>query len=153
MACVVSKLMYCLESLWLLQADRHRLDAFHAKCLRRIPNIPCSYISRISNENVLNLARQSRVSVLLEHRQNALYHKIAASHENDILRRLTLRPASIFPKTWTSTRRRGRPKLQWAPCVYKRLNPSALTSYLMFCVSPADAPAQALCLSLTHSLV
>ena len=122
-ACVVSKLMYCLESLWLLQADRHRLDAFHAKCLRRILNIPCSYISRISNENVLNLAHQSRVSVLLEHRQNALYHKIATSPESDILRRVTLQPASIFPRIWMSTRRRGRPKLQWAPCVYKRLSP------------------------------
>ena len=45
LACVISKLMYCLDSLWLLQADLQRLDAFHTKCLRCILNIPCSYIS------------------------------------------------------------------------------------------------------------
>ena len=104
-ACVVSKLMYCLDSLWLLQADRHRLDAFHTKCLRRILNIPCSYISRALNESVLKSARQDRVSVLLEHRQNVLFNKIVASPENDILRRVTLQPVSDCPRTWASSRR------------------------------------------------
>ena len=35
-ACVVSKILYSMESLWLLQADRAKLDAFHYKCLRKI---------------------------------------------------------------------------------------------------------------------
>ena len=34
-ACVVSKLLYGLESVWLLQADRCRLDAFYAGSLRK----------------------------------------------------------------------------------------------------------------------
>lgn len=62
MACVVSKLLYNLDSLWLLQADLSRLDAFHVQCLRRIYNIPCSYISRISNRDVLSTAKQRTLS-------------------------------------------------------------------------------------------
>ena len=52
-ACVVSKLVHSIESLWLLQADRARIDAFHCKCLRKIRAIRPSYVSRISNQTVL----------------------------------------------------------------------------------------------------
>ena len=43
-ACVVSKLMYGLESLWLLQRDLHRLDAFQAKCMTNLPHTIILYI-------------------------------------------------------------------------------------------------------------
>ena len=52
-SCVVAKLLYGLESLLLLLADRGKLDAFQAQCLRTILEIPHSYYSRISNEEVL----------------------------------------------------------------------------------------------------
>ena len=58
MACVGSKLMYNLETLWLLKADISRLDAFHVKCLRCICRIPHSYVSRVQNDTVLDLCAQ-----------------------------------------------------------------------------------------------
>ena len=51
-ACVVTKLMCCLEGLFLNGAELRKLDAFHHRCLRRIVSIPPSYISRISNSDV-----------------------------------------------------------------------------------------------------
>lgn len=44
MSCVVSKLMYSLVSMWLLQSERERLNAFHHRCLRRILHIDCTII-------------------------------------------------------------------------------------------------------------
>ena len=35
-ACIISKLMYGLESVWLLKADRDKLDGFYANCLRPV---------------------------------------------------------------------------------------------------------------------
>ena len=51
-ACVVSKLLYGLDSLCLRQAERRRLDGAQALWLRKILRIPHSYISRIANEEV-----------------------------------------------------------------------------------------------------
>jgi len=123
LACVVSKLMYCLDSLWLLQGDIQRLDGFHAKCLRRILKIEPSYVSRVSNDFVLKSANQDQLSVLLKKRQNELFQKIASKDDNDLLRRLTFYPSCTNPIVWRSIRRRGRPKLQWAHCMYSRLHP------------------------------
>ena len=64
-ACVVSKLLYGLDTLWLLQNHLQRIDAFHVKCLRRILHIPCSYRSRISNVTVLDTAGEPLLSVVL----------------------------------------------------------------------------------------
>ena len=54
-ACVVSKLLYGLESLWLLKADFQKLDAFFASSLRKIAGILPSYWSRVSNFSVLQM--------------------------------------------------------------------------------------------------
>ena len=47
---------YGLQTAWLPVAARRRLDGFHAKCLRRICGIPPSFISRVSNADVLTRA-------------------------------------------------------------------------------------------------
>ena len=52
-ACVVSSLTCGLQTAWPPVAARRRLDGFHAKCLRRICNIPPSFISHVSNADVL----------------------------------------------------------------------------------------------------
>ena len=119
LACIVSKLLYNLDSLWLLQADLARIDAFHVKCLRRIYSIPSSYISRISNRDVMKTASQSTLSSTLAERQAKLYGDIAALPETHVLRRLTCEPGSSEPRQWTIKRRQGRPKQQWAACVHK----------------------------------
>ena len=48
--CIVSKLLYGLESAWLLQRERKMLDSFYIRCLRQIYGIRHSMISRVSNE-------------------------------------------------------------------------------------------------------
>ena len=49
MSTVVPKVLYSLESLWLLQADLRRLDAFHCRCLRKVLHIQPSYLSQVPN--------------------------------------------------------------------------------------------------------
>jgi hypothetical protein len=117
-ACVVSKLLYNLDSLWLLQADLHRLDAFHVHCLRCMYHIPCAYLSRISNADVLRTAHQERLSDVLHARQAKLYDRISAFPESHALRQLTCQPGSCRPREWSQKCRRGRPKQQWANSVY-----------------------------------
>ena len=56
--CITTKVMYSLESLWLLEGDRARLDAFQCFCLRKIVRIAPSFISRVSNADVLHIAHQ-----------------------------------------------------------------------------------------------
>ena len=121
-SCIVSKLLYNLDSLWLLQADLQRIDAFHVKCLRRIYGIPCSYISRVSNQEVLRVSLQEPLSRVLRERQRKLYLDIVAFPEDHLLRKLTCEPLSTSPKVWQLARKRGRPKQQWAHCVYAELH-------------------------------
>ena len=120
-ACVISKLLYNLETLWLLKADLSRLDAFHIKCLRRICNIPPSFISRVSNDTVLAISGQIKCSVLLHNRQMHLYKKIARLPNDALIRKLVCELDSNCPKRWLYNRKRGRPKLQWARSVYQMI--------------------------------
>ena len=65
-ACITSKVLYSLESLWLLQTDRSRLDAFQCSCVRQILRIAPSFISRVSNADVLSRARQMQYSCMFK---------------------------------------------------------------------------------------
>ena len=121
LACVVSKLLYNLDSIWLLQADLQRINAFHVKCLRRIYRIPCSYISRISNLEVLSISRQTEMSTMITNRQIKLYQTIIDMPMDHPLRMLTCELDDDTPKLWCQRRRRGRPKQNWAHCVYANL--------------------------------
>jgi len=104
--------------MWLLQADLQRLDSFQAKCLRQIYKIPSSYISRISNQTVLDMAWQSPLSTTIAERQQKLYKQIAAMPTDHPLRQLTCEKNNDRLKLWEHERRRGRPKQNWAHCVY-----------------------------------
>jgi hypothetical protein len=68
-SCVTSRLLYGLQVLWLNQAARDKLDAFPARCLRRILGIAPSYWSRISNNDVLHRAGAQKLSRILLERQ------------------------------------------------------------------------------------
>ena len=48
-ACVVSKLLYCLHTMWLNKAELRKIDGFQAKCLRSIFHIPPPYICKRSS--------------------------------------------------------------------------------------------------------
>ena len=120
-ACVLSKLLYSLESLWLLKPERARLDAFHCRCLRVILRIPCSYVSRISNAVVLERAGMHPLSETLLSRQKAPYLKIKRQEHTSILRHLIMDETG-GPRVWCGARRRGRPRQRWAREVHKLLN-------------------------------
>jgi len=117
-ACVVTKLLYSLDSLWLLKAERQRIDGFHCKCLRRLLSIPSSFISRVSNETVLERAKEKPLSLSLLHRQAAQYRKIAASTVDNLAKQLVCNNEGR-PKMWSVRRRRGRPRQHWSAEVFK----------------------------------
>ena len=52
-ACVQTKLLYSLHTSWFKRDELARIDAFQARCLRKILGIQHSYVSRVSNESVL----------------------------------------------------------------------------------------------------
>ena len=118
-AIVLPRLLYNLETLWLLKADRKRLYSFNAQCLRRICRIPHSFLSRVSNDQILNRCRARPLSEALRERQTSMYNKIAGLSQDHPLRVLTCQPGSSLPRIWDQCRKRGRPKQQWASCVYK----------------------------------
>ena len=116
-ACVLSKVLYSLESVWLLKADRMRLNAFQCYCMRRIFHIPPSFISRISNADVLGRAGVQPLSTLIENRQRQLFHKIQW-HVPSAFSKLLVSDRLGQPKDWCDRRGRGRPRQMWARCVY-----------------------------------
>ena len=119
-ACVVSKILYSMESLWLLQAERAKLDAFHYKCLRKILGIPCSFISRVPNAHVLEQSGRPMLSQLLLDRQMKQYIKIAAQPVDCIIRQLVCQDDGQ-PRTWYFRRKRGRPRQMWAAMVHNEI--------------------------------
>merc|ERR1712224_287870 len=75
-AVISSKLLYGLSSAWLNEAEQRRLNGFQARCLRRIYNIQPSFISRISNVEVLKRAGQVEFTKQLLKQQLKLFQKI-----------------------------------------------------------------------------
>ena len=52
-SCVVSRLLYGLQVMWLGKAAQVKLDGFYARCLRKIAGVQAAYWSRVSNAAVL----------------------------------------------------------------------------------------------------
>ena len=117
MSCVVSKILYSLESLWLLKNDLKKLDAFHQSCLRRMLRILPSFLSHVPNSEVLSASHLPLLSEILRQRQIELYVRVANMPENSLVRSLTCTPTGL-PRVWALRRRRGRPRQMWAQEVY-----------------------------------
>ena len=120
-ACIVPKLMYGLQSCWLNQAELKRLDAFHYKCMRCIFKIPHSYISRVTNHDVGVQSNSIRLSLQLLKHQMMLYGRISVLHASHVLRKSTLNADSPTPFSIQGKRQRGRPRAQWANCVFNHV--------------------------------
>ena len=112
-ACVVSKLLYCLHTSFLNKQELRRLDAFQARCLRKILRIPHSYISRVSNECVLQRAGSKPLSNALLRRQLLFLGHVARKPGDDPVRLTVFRPFSHDLALSTFRRRRGRPRKTW----------------------------------------
>ena len=89
-ACVVSKLLYCLHTMWLNKAELRKIDGFQAKCLRSIFHIPPPYICK-------------RSSSILKFRQLCLFQSIAMLPDDDVRRRCIFQPSSFIFKPVSST--------------------------------------------------
>ena len=116
-ACVVSKLMYYLESMWLLQDNRAKLDGFYASCLQKILKIPSAYLSRVANKRVLEIAGRPILSQQLLSKQLNLYGKIYRMGASSLVRRMTFKDDGSNAQCWDTKRRVGRPRLEWSSCV------------------------------------
>ena len=116
-ACVVSKLMYSLESMWLLHDNRVKLDGFYASCLRKILKIPSAYLSRVTNRRVLEIAGWPILSQQLLSKQLNLYGKIYRMDGSSLVQKMTFKDDSSNAQCWGTKRRVGRPRLQWSSCV------------------------------------
>ena len=124
-ACVLSKLTYNLHALLLNTAEQRKLDAFHVRCLRTILRIPHSFLSRISNQTVLEQASTVNLSQLLLHRQIDLMHRLALRNDSDILRQSVFKKGSFELNLPAGSKKRGRPKRLWAQVVFQHAVPAA----------------------------
>ena len=77
-------------------------------------HIPHSYISRISNRDVLEAAGQKPYTQQLLAQQLILFGKVARAPDSDFSRSLTFCPGSMRPATSRYVRRVGRPRCEWA---------------------------------------
>ena len=111
-SCIMSKLLYCMHTLWLNRAECSKLDAFQARCLRRLAGIGHSYYSRISNATVLQRCDVQKFSSVLTFRQLMLLGKIAGMPNEHPVRKCVFHPGS-FDLALPSARRKGRPRNTW----------------------------------------
>ena len=117
-ACIVSKLLYGVQTIWLNKGDRRRLDAFHCMCLRRCCGIPHSYISRIGNEEVLRVASDIPLSNRILGQQLLLFARYAGMPVDTLTRRYLFDDGTLEPRRWMGPKRRGRPRSDWIKKVY-----------------------------------
>ena len=117
-ACIVSRLMYGLQAMWLNKASRTKLDAFHARSLRKICGIKPSYYSRVSNDEVFRTAGAVKLSAMLLEQQLHFFGKLARRPADCPVRQLVF-DGGFAQKVPRYARRRGRPKLEWVQEIFK----------------------------------
>ncbi|CAE8618089.1 unnamed protein product [Polarella glacialis] len=135
-ACVVSALLYSLETICMRKADKDRIDAFQAKCLRQIFKILHSMISHVSNATILAKAGAKPLSSRLLSRQLHFYGRLASLPATSLLRQAVLQPNTAVPLELSGKRRRGRPRLSWFSVLFAQAlklaggSPAALNEML-----------------------
>ena len=97
-ACCVSKLLYGVESIICKCAERAKLDSWFCRCLRKILGIPHSFISRVSNQIILDKAQMIPLSYQVFARQLQLYGRIISLPNFDFRRRIALENNRIEPR-------------------------------------------------------
>ena len=113
-AIVVSRLRYATASAWLSKGDLRKLDGFHARCLRTILRIKPSFVSRISNTAVLNLAGRRALSLDVRRSQLKLLGEVVLNPAKSFLKEVTFQSNTVVPLTDAWVRRVGRPRHEWA---------------------------------------
>ena len=130
MACIVSKLLYGLQVIWLNQGARNKLDAFHARSLRRILGIAPSFWSRVSNKDVLNRIGPPKLSKILLEQQLGFLGTLARRPDTCPVRKFVFGP-QLSRKLVDYKRRQGRPNMEWVAEIFKVVD-QLFTSTEMF---------------------
>ena len=110
---ILSKLRYGLSTIWLVTAQRRRLDGFVARCLRRILCIPAAFVSRVSNATVYEKAGMRPFSQQVLKHQLHLLRKVAVQGAGHPLRVDTFEGTTLNPQIGRYVRRIGRPRQDW----------------------------------------
>ena len=118
-ACVVSKLMYALETLYLNAAEIRKLDAFHHRCLRRIAGVKPSFYSHVSNQSVRDSLQAEPLKQVLLKRQLLYFGYLAAKPSNNVLRNFVFASGSVMLRPVDGPRRKGRPRSNWIQYLHK----------------------------------
>ena len=112
------KLLYGLHTACLSKAELRRIDGFYTRCLRRVLRIPPAYVSRVSNEVVLQRGRRRKLSARLLEQQLFLLGNLAARDSGDPVRDSIFQPGSLVQRD-LGRLKRGRPRRTWAEVVCK----------------------------------
>jgi len=112
LVCVVSRLLYGLQTIAMTKSTLQRLDGFHARCVRKIVGIQPSYWSRVTNENVLAKVGARKFSILFLEQQLKYFGVLVRRPESCPVRQFIF-DGDLLVKPAVESRRRGRPKLEW----------------------------------------
>ena len=120
-ACVLSKLLYGLQTTWLNKASLRKLDGFHARCVRKIAGIAPSYWSRVSNLHVLQSVGALKLSDMIREQQLNFFGKLARRSDDCPVRQLVFNH-DLSMKAFDVKRRQGQPVFEWAKELFKVVN-------------------------------
>jgi hypothetical protein len=112
---IESKLLYSLGGACLTKVQLTRLNGFQNRCLRKIIGIKPSWISRVSNVDVLTRAGHTAASTLLLERQLHQFGKVLRSAHVHPLRLASFVTGTEYPATEEYVRRVGRPAKEFVP--------------------------------------
>ena len=107
-----------LHTAWLNPSELGKLNAFQARCLRKIAGIPHSYLSRVSNDTVLWTCSRDNLSSVSHSHQLQVFGRIVQLPDEDITCQVVLKRASFELKDLKGPRKRGRPRHTWSNQVY-----------------------------------
>jgi hypothetical protein len=148
---VLSRLRYGVASGCLSKPDLRRLDGFHVNCLRKLLKIPPSYVSRVSNERVRQMAGQQPLSTSVLKSQLSFLGQVLTNTAKKSLKYVAFHNGDVTtPTTAAFVRRVGRPRQNWTEqlvALMRRTAPS-LQQWLQITQSPqlwSDAVARVFC--------
>ena len=111
-ALILSKLLYGLQTIWLSKRLRQKINAFHCASVRKIIGIPHSYVSRVTNAEVLRLANMISLDRMLLRQQLVYYGRLYRNPKY---------PERQIMDTPVVNKRRGRPHLSWVEEIRKHV--------------------------------
>ena len=141
-ACVVPRLLYSILTMPLNAGELWRLDAFQARCLRRIARIPPSFFSRVASKTVLEICGQRMLSEQVVQQQVIYMGRLARRDSTDPGRAMIFQGDSLNLRRPEGKLRRGRPRNRWRPIVLQnRLKVAGSPSQLAMHFRPEGGAA------------